>query len=428
MKPRIMWASDSTFLPTGFSNQTMQILRELSKNYECLEWSHQYGGNELVQLTQHGIQQPIEPWVHLPAAYSSYGQGQIEQSIKRFTPSIVAWLCDSFMLTQAQAHAGPRNDWVIHLINKLKNEGNQTKFLHYYPLDSEDIYQGVAEELAVMDYRVAMSKFARDFVKKETGLDSHYIPHCCDTYNYQPLAQEERDKIKASAGLAGKFVIGSVGRNQSRKMPNRMAYVMKEFCKDKKDVVLLMHCDPMDPQAGVNTPEIISSCGFKPKSILQYVDGRGNEIRFTGVSWSNGFPANKVNEIYNAMDVHTMCTTGEGFGITTIEAMACGIPNVVTDYTTTRELLLDDGECGIPAPYNNFINGGLNTKRALIDSQAFAAALQRYYDSESLRKKHGQMGREKAVAFYSQQVVLPQWTKLFAEIMEAEEGVKLRCE
>ncbi len=50
------------------------------------------------------------------------------------------------------------------------------------------------------------------------------------------------------------------------------------------------------------------------------------------------------------MDIFLLTTSGEGFGIPTIEALACEVPCVITDFTTTYELLMDDGQCGIPVP------------------------------------------------------------------------------
>ena len=104
--------------------------------------------------------------------------------------------------------------------------------------------------------------------------------------------------------------------------------------------------------------------------------------------------------------------------------MAAGIPCAVTDTTTSQELLLEDGQCGIPVPWNNFINGGLNTKRVLVDSTAYFNILEQYYNSDALRKKHGETGREKAVSLYSLQTVLPQWSSLMKNVLEEESGIK----
>jgi glycosyltransferase involved in cell wall biosynthesis len=48
-----------------------------------------------------------------------------------------------------------------------------------------------------------------------------------------------------------------------------------------------------------------------------------------------------MNEVYNVMDCFLLTTSGEGWGIPIIEAMSCEVPVIVTDYTTTQEIVKD---------------------------------------------------------------------------------------
>ena len=47
----------------------------------------------------------------------------------------------------------------------------------------------------------------------------------------------------------------------------------------------------------------------------------------------------EMAHLYNCMDVFVLPTGGEGFGIPTLEAMSCGVPICVTNYTTAHELI-----------------------------------------------------------------------------------------
>ena len=98
--------------------------------------------------------------------------------------------------------------------------------------------------------------------------------------------------------------------------------------------------------------------------------------------------------------------------------MSCGIPNVATDYTTTQELLIDEGKCGTPVPYSDFINGGYATKRVLPDIGKFTEALNYLYDNPDERKHMGEVGRTKVLRNYSIQNVMPQWILLFKNILQ----------
>jgi glycosyltransferase involved in cell wall biosynthesis len=56
----------------------------------------------------------------------------------------------------------------------------------------------------------------------------------------------------------------------------------------------------------------------------------------------------ELAELDNLADLRVSATQGEGFGVLTIEAMACGTPTLITDYTTSRELLLGIPDCRLP--------------------------------------------------------------------------------
>jgi len=63
-------------------------------------------------------------------------------------------------------------------------------------------------------------------------------------------------------------------------------------------------------------------------------------------------------------DVYVNGTSGEGFGIPTIESMATGTPVIITDYTTGPEIIKDTGWI---IPCNDYVVGEWNIKRGLID-------------------------------------------------------------
>lgn len=77
---------------------------------------------------------------------------------------------------------------------------------------------------------------------------------------------------------------------------------------------------------------------FNVPSLIQKY-GLENRILFTGMKAFKGFDWDKMIEVYNLMDVFLLSTSGEGFGIPIIEAMACEVPVLATSYTTTPELV-----------------------------------------------------------------------------------------
>ena len=98
--------------------------------------------------------------------------------------------------------------------------------------------------------------------------------------------------------------------------------------------------------------------------------------------------------------------------------MACEVPCVVTDYTTTQELLMDDGQCGIPVPVCADLTGSWTVERGIMDIDKGAEALETLYNDKELRKQYGKTGREKVLKNYVWSVVGEQWDKLIERMVE----------
>ena len=189
-------------------------------------------------------------------------------------------------------------------------------------------------------------------------------------------------------------------------MPDRMLKAFALFAKQHEDVILFLHTDPYDNAAVFDTVEMIKRLGIE------------NRVIFSGMKFFKGFDYKKMNEVYNLMDVFFLSTSGEGFGVPTIEAMACEVPCVVTDYTTTKELLIDDGVCGIPVPIQTELTGNWNVERGCIDIDKASQSLNMLYENKILREQMGKVGKEKVLKNYSWNVVVPQWDILIKKITE----------
>ena len=192
--------------------------------------------------------------------------------------------------------------------------------------------------------------------------------------------------------------------------------------------ILVHNTDPEDVAQVFNLKELVNRYKLN------------NKVVFSGMKYFKGFHYLDMNKVYNVMDVFFLSTSGEGFGVPTIEAMGCGIPCVVTDYTTTHELLIEDGKCGLPvklsgvesAPYgeqatinqyeydklldNGTITGSWNVERGIMDVVDGAKQLQVLYDDVDLRVNLGMVGRRKVLKIYDWSVVIESWIKVFEEM------------
>lgn len=107
-----------------------------------------------------------------------------------------------------------------------------------------------------------------------------------------------------------------------------------------------------------------------------------------------GVSDEKLAQIYNAFDLFTLPTGGEGWGLPIAEAMACGIPALITDYSGHLDFCTDKKTGDAFAETINVADWvtqpNANVEHALADLVDYEMKLDRfYYDSERWFDKWG---------------------------------------
>lgn len=388
---KIIWLSDSPLTVTGYATISWNICNKLVEaGHEVFFIGHNYVGQTLPPGTTFQDGTKLK-FTLVSGGPQPYGQAILTPYIKKIQPDIFCILLDTFMLFP----------WILNM------DFAPAKSIFYYPSDGGGgMPLNCDNILKKMNCAVAMSKFGQRQVKEVHGLDTNYIPHAVNTDIYFPVDKIEKEKMRAQWGLQDKFVVGVVARNQGRKMLDRTIKSFTLFAKNNPDAVLFMHTDPYDVAAPFNILELINRYKIQ------------NRVIFSGMRFWDGFDYKKMNEVYNVMDVFFLSTSGEGFGVPIIEAMACEVPAIVTDYTTTQELLIEDGECGIPIPISSELTGSWNVERAIMDDIKCVEILQRLHDDKELREKLGKEGKIKVDKFYDWDVVGREWVKLIGDMIK----------
>lgn len=146
------------------------------------------------------------------------------------------------------------------------------------------------------------------------GFDATVVSHVVDNAN--------REKLRSSLGLTNQWVVGIVGRLSRQKGHAVLLDAMAEVVKKMPNVVLLIVGDG---------PERVS-LKEKAQSL-----GIGQHVFWLGVRQQK-----EVFELYAVMDVVTMPSLYEGFGLAAAEAMAAGLPVVGTKIEGLSEIIEDD--------------------------------------------------------------------------------------
>jgi glycosyltransferase involved in cell wall biosynthesis len=103
------------------------------------------------------------------------------------------------------------------------------------------------------------------------------------------------------------------------------------FAQGKDNVYLYLHTDASGSLGGIRLLDLIHAVGI-PQDKVIFADPY---LLRTGLSLET------LAGIYTAMDVLLATSYGEGFGVPTIEAQACGTPVIVSDFAASSELVGD---------------------------------------------------------------------------------------
>jgi glycosyltransferase involved in cell wall biosynthesis len=99
-----------------------------------------------------------------------------------------------------------------------------------------------------------------------------------------------------------------------------------------------------------------------------------------------------------ALDVFTLSSSTEQTSNSLLEAMACGLPAVVTDVGDSR-VMLGDGAAGVVVPSGN--------------EGVYASALSAMAQSADLRREWGERNRRRCLAEYPQESMIREYQALY---------------
>lgn len=168
-----------------------------------------------------------------------------------------------------------------------------------------------------------------------------------------------------------------VGQNFGvRKRIERLIEAFAKFAEGKDDVLLHLHTYPV-PSTGIDLINQIQKHGIIDKVVFSY-----------GTLRSSGWSDEAMNLLYNSADIFVSATSAEGFGLSHLESMAVGLPQIVPDYSVFPEFITggDAGERGL-------LCGGTEQltitgqSRILVDIDAMAKNMDELYFNTDKRKR-----------------------------------------
>lgn len=158
------------------------------------------------------------------------------------------------------------------------------------------------------------------------------IHHGIDTEGFAPAP--DKAALKASMGLPAGPLVGCYGRIRAQKGTDAFVDAMIEVLPDCPDVCAIVMGRATEAYQAFE------------RGLREKVMAAGLEDR---ILFKPEVPVHEIADWYKVLDLFIAPQRWEGFGLTPLEAMACGVPVVATRVGAFEELIRD-GETGALIP------------------------------------------------------------------------------
>jgi len=181
-------------------------------------------------------------------------------------------------------------------------------------------------------WAIAMSRFGEHELLN-AGIERDrvfYAPHSFNPQIFKPTPSAMRKDLNVPDD-AHLTIINSANKGVTpiRKCWPEMLLAWSNFAKSHPDAYLLIWTEMFGLANGVNI-----------ERVLKAVDAPIDRVRFVPqFEYRQGLSSDVVARAYSASDALLMTSRGEGFGVPAIEAQACGVPVIVTNWTAQPELV-----------------------------------------------------------------------------------------
>jgi glycosyltransferase involved in cell wall biosynthesis len=398
-KIKVLTLSDHPLSPSGVGTQTKYMIEGLLAT----------GRFEVISLggaVKHQNYQPMkteewgDDWVIFPV--DGYGTQDIIRSILRNEKPDILWF-----MTDPRFYG-----WLWQMEDEIRP---LVPMVYYHVWDNypPPKYNKVFYDST--DVIVTISRLTDEITRLVTDTpDVVHLPHAVDTEIFQKLDNETMTKFRQDS-LAGddnkkKMIFFWNNRNARRKQSGTLIWWFKDFLDrvGHDSATLIMHTDPRD-QHGQDLEAIIHELGLHHGQVKLSRDKVSPKA---------------LAHLYNLADCTINISDAEGFGLATLESLACETPIIVTMTGGLQEQVTDGenwfgygiepssqsviGSQQIPWIFEDRING-----------KEFVDTLEKFYNlSADERAELGKAGRAHVESNYSFEKYQTGWDELLTKVHE----------
>ena len=313
--------SNSYGTATGYGVQTTHLVDRLKRH-----------GADVAMLSNYGLEGRFDEIKtkfgtvpHFPRGFDAYSNDVAPNDH-------LAWAArnpdkPSLMITLYDA-------WVL----KSPRYAEVPKIASWTPIDHVTLPPKVEEWLVRPNVTpIAMAPNGQRILN-EKGIDHVYIPHAVDTAVFKPVEKMPSGQaVTDYFGSSERFVVGMVAANKASGMVHRKSFsenlmAFSIFKKRHPEALLYLHTEPIGMMGGWNLLELLKALGISPQDVMF---PNPHDQRF-------GVSDETMAALYSGIDVLLAPSMGEGFGVPTIEAQACGTRVIVSSWAASQDLASKD--------------------------------------------------------------------------------------
>lgn len=436
--PRILCATEATFLSSGFSTYGREIMKRL----------HASGKYELAELAIYGTADDHRrhelPWRYFPnmpaedsprrAEYdtrSSYefGEFTFNDVCLEFRPDIVFDFRDPWMF-EFEVRSPFRPFYHLCLMPTVDAIPQHESWL--------STFMSADAVLAYTDWGLDVLEQGGGGLIRTRGT----APPAADTETFAPM---DREALRRQMHVREDVdIVGTVMRNMPRKLYPQLIRDFARFLKaappeTARKTYLYLHTSYPE-RDGWDIPRLIKESGIASRILVTYKcklcqavfpavfqDARGACFKCGSASAvlpnvAAGVDRLSLAKIINLFDVYVQYSANEGYGMPMVEAAACGVPVMAVDYSAMSDVV--HKLHGIPIPVASLDEEPYSGRLlARPHGEEFVRLLAHFLSKPpSVRQKAAQDARRAAETACSWDRSAAAWMEVFDSLPPREPG------
>ncbi|MCP4050693.1 MAG: glycosyltransferase family 4 protein [bacterium] len=296
-----------------------------------------------------------------------------------------------------------------------------------------NILQSIVKNSTKIDSIICPSKSTKKIIenycqtlRKTIHLKTKVIPYGINTKKFSPADNKEALRKKHNLPLDKKIVLHLSRINPFSKMDILpLIKNFQEIISRNPDTILII--------AGqVHVVNYVNQ-------IMLYVQRKNLSKKILFLPDINH---QKREEYYQLSDIFVSLSDNisENFGLTVVEAMACGLPVIISDIASYKELISDGKEgfliqtISAPVPnYDIYLGtlyerdfGDINIQSTVVNNKETREKLQLLLNNDTLRMQIGQAALKRTHKFYNEDKMIQRYQDHFERMLESSQKSEIK--